>query len=295
MTTCVVLCFISSEKVAKVAPVSDRELNPRPSDRKAKARHKFKMIQMEKCLISLVFDQHLEGQGSRRSKSWGADTGLHTELHNDFQKKKCRWCFNRTITAAWNNARATSLWVRGNWSRLERSPVMPYQSLERSVNSGRDASEVKPLIMITNWSWLLERQAAAVGRAAFEVPPACCRVPGPLEWGDTGTMWLPVGKNVVRRQGDGAQGGWRVDRRGWSCWRGLWPGSAGDGAVRPGRTEPGRMCMCGCGQSVRSLVSLTLTRTHRVGGWSASCCQKSSKTPRVTDTLAAPLMSFSFV
>lgn len=48
MTTCVVLCFISSEKVAKVAPVSDRELNPRPSDRKAKARHKFKTIQMEK-------------------------------------------------------------------------------------------------------------------------------------------------------------------------------------------------------------------------------------------------------
>lgn len=86
-TTCIVLCFISVEKVAKVASVSDRELNLRPSDRKAKARHKFKTIQMEKCLISLVFDQHLEGQGSRRSKSWGADTGLHTELHNDFQKK----------------------------------------------------------------------------------------------------------------------------------------------------------------------------------------------------------------
>lgn len=68
--------------------MSDRELNPRPSDRKAKARHKFKTIQMEKCLISLVFDQHLEGQGSRRSKSWGADTGLHTELRGDFHEKK---------------------------------------------------------------------------------------------------------------------------------------------------------------------------------------------------------------
>ncbi len=70
--------------------------------------------------------------------------------------------------------------LMGNWSRLERSPVQRYQGWEGGVNSGRDASEVKPLIMITNWSWLLERQAAAVGRPAFEVPPACCRVPGPL-------------------------------------------------------------------------------------------------------------------
>lgn len=101
--------------------------------------------------------------------------------------------------------------LMGNWSRLERSPVQRYQGWEGGVNSGRDASEVKPLIMITNWSWLLERQAAAVGRPAFEVPPACCRVPGPLAWGDAGTMWLPVGKNVMRRQGDGAQDGWRVD------------------------------------------------------------------------------------
>lgn len=54
-----------------------------------------------------------------------------------------------------------------------------YHGWKGGVNSGRDASEVKPLIMITNWSWLLERQAAAVGRSAFEVPPACCRVPGP--------------------------------------------------------------------------------------------------------------------
>lgn len=55
-----------------------------------------------------------------------------------------------------------------------------YQGWEGGVNSGKDACEVKPLIMITNWSWLLERQAAAVGPPAFEVPPACCRVPGPL-------------------------------------------------------------------------------------------------------------------
>lgn len=101
--------------------------------------------------------------------------------------------------------------LMGNWSRLVRSPVQRYQGWEGGVNSGRDASEVKPLIMITNWSWLLERQAAAVGRPAFEVPPACCRVPAPLAWGDAGTMWLPVGKNVMRRQGDGAQDGWRVD------------------------------------------------------------------------------------
>lgn len=99
----------------------------------------------------------------------------------------------------------------GNQSRLERSPVQCYQGWEGGVNSGRDASEVKPLIMITNWSWLLERQAAAVGPPAFEVLPACCRVPGPLAWGDAGTMWLPVGKNVMRRQGDGAQDGWRED------------------------------------------------------------------------------------
>lgn len=70
--------------------------------------------------------------------------------------------------------------LMGNWSRLVRSPVQRYQGWEGGVNSGRDASEVKPLIMITNWSWLLERQAAAVGRPAFEVPPACCRVPAPL-------------------------------------------------------------------------------------------------------------------
>lgn len=101
--------------------------------------------------------------------------------------------------------------LMGNWSRLVRNPVQRYQGWEGGVNSGRDASEVKPLIMITNWSWLLERQAAAVGRSAFEVFPACCRVPGPLAWGDAGTMWLPVGKNVMRRQGDGAQDGWRVD------------------------------------------------------------------------------------
>lgn len=101
--------------------------------------------------------------------------------------------------------------LMGNWSCLERNLVQHYQGWERGVNSGRDASEVKPLIMITNWSWLLERQAAAVGRSVFEVPPACCRVPGPLAWGDAGTMWLLVGKNVMRRQGDGAQDGWRVD------------------------------------------------------------------------------------
>lgn len=70
--------------------------------------------------------------------------------------------------------------LMGNWSCLEKSPLQRYQGWEGGVNSGRDASEVKPLIMITNWSWLLERQAAAVGRPAFEVPPACCRVPDPL-------------------------------------------------------------------------------------------------------------------
>lgn len=70
--------------------------------------------------------------------------------------------------------------LMGNWSCLKRNPVQHYQGWERGVNSGRDASEVKPLIMITNWSWLLERQAAAVGRSVFEVPPACWRVPGPL-------------------------------------------------------------------------------------------------------------------
>ncbi|KAI9537233.1 hypothetical protein NQZ68_027267 [Dissostichus eleginoides] len=59
----------------------------------------------------------------------------------------------------------------GNWSRLERSPVQRYQGWEGGVNSGRDASEVKPLIMITNWSWLLERQAAAVGRRPLKCPP----------------------------------------------------------------------------------------------------------------------------
>lgn len=125
--------------------------------------------------------------------------------------------------------------LMGNWSCLERNPVQRYQSWEGGVNSGRDASEVKPLIMITNWSWLLERQAAAVGWPAFEVPPACCRVPGPLAWGDAGTMWLPVGKNVMRRQGDGAQDGWRVDgpagpaggsdngdRWGWCGWMRGW-------------------------------------------------------------------------
>lgn len=70
--------------------------------------------------------------------------------------------------------------MMGNRSGLERRPVQRYQGWEGGVNSGRDASEVKPLIMITNWGWLPERQAAAVGRPAFEVPAACCRVPGPL-------------------------------------------------------------------------------------------------------------------
>ena len=47
---------------------------------------------------------------------------------------------------------------------------------EGGVNSGKDASEVKPLIMITNWSWLLERQAAAVGRPPLKCP---CLLQGP--------------------------------------------------------------------------------------------------------------------
>lgn len=143
--------------------------------------------------------------------------------------------------------------LMGNWSRLERSPVQRYQGWEGGVNSGRDASEVKPLIMITNWSWLLERQAAAVGRPAFEVPPACCRVPGPLAWGDAGTMWLPVGKNVMRRQGDGAQDGWRVDGSagpgGGGGLVGRPSGTARDGTVG-WRRNNNVLCMHWCGQTV---------------------------------------------
>lgn len=90
------------------------------------------------------------------------------------------WTITRTLNNASTAASSVRCTKRGNQSRLERSPVQCYQGWEGGVNSGRDASEVKPLIMITNWSWLLERQAAAVGRPAFEVPPACCRVPGPL-------------------------------------------------------------------------------------------------------------------
>jgi len=137
--------------------------------------------------------------------------------------------------------------LMGNWSRLERNPVQRYQGWEGGVNSGRDASEVKPLIMITNWSWLLERQAAAVDRSAFEVPPACWRVPGPLAWGDAGTMWLPVGKNVMRRQGDGAQDGWRVDGStgpaGGPADR--TPGTTGDGTVGMREWENKAVWCCG--------------------------------------------------
>lgn len=138
-------------------------------------------------------------------------------------------------------AQATQL--MGNWSRLERSPVQRYQGWEGGVNSGRDASEVKPLIMITNWSWLLERQAAAVGRPAFEVPPACCRVPGPLAWGDAGTMWLPVGKNAVRRQGDGAQDGCRVDGSAGPT-GGPWVECRGPLGWHSGMRERERGCVC---------------------------------------------------
>lgn len=163
--------------------------------------------------------------------------------------------------------------LMGNWSRLERSPVQRYQGWEGGVNSGRDASEVKPLIMITNWSWLLERQAAAVGRPAFEVPPACCRVPGPLAWGDAGTMWLPVGKNVMRRQGDGAQDGWRVDGSagpagGLVVWT---SGTAGDGTVGWGR-ENKAVGMFFCGQSLCSLVTHT-----RGGGFHKVATQKAHR------------------
>lgn len=133
--------------------------------------------------------------------------------------------------------------LMGNWSRLERSLVQRYQGWEGGVNSGRDASEVKPLIMITNWSWLLERQAAAVGWPAFEVPPACCRVPGPLAWGDAGTMWLPVGKNAVRRQGDGAQDGCRVDGSA-GLTGGPWVECRGPLGWHNGMRERERGCVC---------------------------------------------------
>lgn len=153
--------------------------------------------------------------------------------------------------------------LMGNWSRLERSPVQRYQGWEGGVNSGRDASEVKPLIMITNWSWLLERQAAAVGRPAFEVPPACCRVPGPLAWGDAGTMWLPVGKNVMRRQGDGARDGCNADGLAGHA-GGLWVERLGP--LRMAHWDEGeglRLCaLCCHGISLSSLV----THTHRLRG-----------------------------
>ena len=157
--------------------------------------------------------------------------------------------------------------LMGNWSRLERSPVQRYQGWEGGVNSGRDASAVKPLIMTTNWSWLLERQAAAVGRPAFEVPPACCRVPGPLAWGDAGTMWLPVGKNVMRRQGDGAQDGWRVDGSAGAAGGpvGRTSGTTGDSAAGWGEREQGCVHVLLC-----SLVTRTITHTHTHTGWRGS-------------------------
>lgn len=46
-------------------------------------------------------------------------------------------------------------------------------------------------------------------------------------------MWLPVGKNVMRRQGDGAQDGCRVNGSAGPV-GGLWVetlGTAGDGTV----------------------------------------------------------------
>ncbi|KAK7881976.1 hypothetical protein WMY93_028150 [Mugilogobius chulae] len=91
----------------------------------------------------------------------------------------------------------------GNWSWEQL--VQRYR-MEGGVNSGRDASEVKPLIMITNWSWLLERQAAAVGRPAFEVPPPVAGSQG-LGMRRRWNYVLPVGKNVLRRHSDGAESG----------------------------------------------------------------------------------------
>ena len=164
--------------------------------------------------------------------------------------------------------RSQSAQLMGNWTRLERSPVKRYQGWEGGVNSGRDASEVKPLIMITNWSWLLERQAAAVGRPAFEVPPACCRVPGPLAWGDAGTMWLPVGKNVMRRQGDGAQDGSEGGVARLVLLVGLRLGRV-RGPLGMAQGDEGEKnkaeCMCCCGQRLGSLVTHTHTLTQGGG------------------------------
>lgn len=67
-----------------------------------------------------------------------------------------------------------------------------------SVNSGRDASRVKPLIMITNWSGARALTGCSCGGARrFEVTRVTA-------WGDAKTMHPLVGKNVPRRHSDGA-------------------------------------------------------------------------------------------
>lgn len=66
-------------------------------------------------------------------------------------------------------------------------------------------------------------------------------------------MWLPVGKNVMRRQGDGAQDGWRVEGSagpsGGLVDREL--GTAGDGTVGWGGENKALRLLCWatvCGQ-----------------------------------------------
>lgn len=76
------------------------------------------------------------------------------------------------------------------------------------ANSGRDASGVKPLIMITNRSWLLERQAAAV---ALKCPSPVAMSQAPLheetlELCDC--LWERMSRDA-RVTEDG--GGWDVD------------------------------------------------------------------------------------
>ncbi|KAI4815071.1 hypothetical protein KUCAC02_005237 [Chaenocephalus aceratus] len=214
----------------------------------------------------------------------------------------------------------------GNWSRLERSPVQRYQGWEGGVNSGRDASEVKPLIMITNWSWLLERQAAAVGRRPLKCPPpvAGSQAPSHEETLELcGCLWERMScdaRVTERRMAEGwtprlvlLTGLW-VQRRGRWGWhsgtreREQW--DQGEGTVGPGRGNngtrereqwdegegtvgPGRG-NSGTREREQDCVHVLpgpnlcslVTHTHRVGG-----SIKSVPTHRrraVTDTLAAP-------
>lgn len=77
----------------------------------------------------------------------------------------------------------------------------------RGVNSGRDASGVKPLIMITNWSGARVLTGCSCGGARrFEVTRVTA-------WGDATTMHPLVGKNVPRRHSDGTGADGTVGRK----------------------------------------------------------------------------------